>query len=74
MLGIDMLVKFGYCLICDNGPGGTQHNNWMEALLKSDDVVSSVQHCLVTHCTSCGEEIPPNKNLLNVEVKVTGLH
>ena len=73
MPGIDMLVKFGYCLICDNGPD-KKNRSWVEDLIKTGTTVTHK----VTHCTHCegsptGVEAP-NKNLLRIEVKVTGLY
>ena len=62
-----MLVKFGYCLICDNGPD-KKNRNWVEDLVKTGDGISQK----VRHCNSCGET-PANKNLLFIEVEITGL-
>ena len=59
-----MLVKFGYCLICDNGPDKT-NRLWVADLLK---ISKTIKHQMA-HCFSCGEE-PPNKNLLRIEVKI----
>lgn len=73
MPGIDMLVKFGYCLICDNGPD-KKNRSWVEDLIKTG---TTVKHT-VTHCNNCGGSPTgveaPNKNLLRIEVKVTGLY
>ena len=71
MPGIDMLVRFGYCLICDNGPEKQKHN-WIEDLLQSEDIITNI----VTHCSSCGDGSngteAPNKNLLRLEMGATG--
>ena len=64
LLGLDMLVKFGYCLICDNGPD-KKNRGWVEALIKTG--TGSTQ--IVGHCTNCGAS--PNKNLLLLEVEIT---
>jgi hypothetical protein len=73
MPGIDMLVKFGYCVICDNGPEKQKHH-WIAELLQSEDVITNI----VTHCNSCGGGPTgveaPNNNLLRLEVKITGLN
>ena len=73
MPGIDMLVKFGYCLICDNGPEKLKHI-WIEDMIQSDFIVTNI----VSHCTCCvgdatGAEAP-NLNLLRLEVKIIGLN
>ena len=65
--GIDMLVKFGYCLICDNGPD-KKNRSWVEDLVQTGDATTQ----MIKHCTNCGET-PPNKNLLRIEVQITGL-
>jgi len=62
-----MLVKFGYCLICDNGPD-KKNRGWVEELVKTGDAITHK----VTHCNNCGGS-PPNKNLLRIEVQITGL-
>ena len=67
MSGVDMLVKFGYCIICDNGPDKI-NRNWVEDLVKTGDAITE----MVKHCSNCGEA-PTNKNLLLIEVQITGL-
>ena len=63
-----MLVKFGYCIICDNG-SDKKNRTWVEDLVKTGDAITQT----VTHCNNCGAK-PTNKNLLRIEVKVTGLY
>jgi len=62
-----MLVKFGYCIICDNGPD-RKNNHWVEDLIKRHNISTPV----LRECTNCGGD-PPNKNLLYIEVEVTRL-
>jgi len=62
-----MLVKFGYCRICDNGPD-KQNRHWVQDLVQGQIIATSI----LRECTSCGTT-PPNKNLLYIEVKVAQL-
>ena len=64
--GVDMLVKFGYCLICDNGPD-KKNRSWIEDLLRTGVAATKI----IRQCTNCGNF--PNKNLLSLEVEITGL-
>ena len=61
-----MLVKFGYCLICDNGPD-KKNRLWVADLLKIGGIITHN----IGHCITCGER-PPNKNLLRIEVRIPG--
>lgn len=67
MPGLDMLVKFGYCIICDNGPD-KKNREWVEDIVKNKKLGTPV----LKHCSSCREK-NPNKNLLILEVDVPGL-
>jgi len=60
-----MLVKFGYCLICDNGPD-KKNRGWIEDLIKTGDATSHI----IKQCTMCNTPTQ-NKNLLYIEVKIT---
>jgi len=59
-----MLVKFGYCIICDNGPD-KENRHWVEDLIKVNMLVTPS----IKNCTNCKTEVP-NKNLLWLEVEV----
>lgn len=65
--GLDMLVKFGYCINCDNGPD-RKNREWVEDLVKTQNINTPIMQ----HCSSCKEQ-PTNKNLLVLEVKLMGL-
>jgi len=62
-----MLVKFGYCLICDNGPD-KKNRSWIEDLIKVSDDMTPI----IKQCNNC-KIPPPNKNLLYIEVKIPEL-
>jgi len=65
--GVDMLVKFGYCIICDNGPD-KRNRQWVEDLMKMKKAPTT----MLRECTNC-VTVTPNKNLLYIEVEVTKL-
>ena len=67
MSGLDMLVRFGYCIICDNGPD-KKNREWVTDLVQNKKMPTPV----MKHCSSCkGEQ--PNKNLLYIAVDIPGL-
>jgi hypothetical protein len=61
---IDMIIKFGYCVLCDNGPD-RKSREWVTDLLNSRATKS---HTMTT-CKGC-EAQPNNQNLLSLEVNV----
>jgi len=62
-----MLVKFGYCIICDNGPDKI-NRHWVEDLMKLKNGPTT----MLRECTNCVTSTP-NKNLLYIEVEITKL-
>ena len=65
MQGLDMRVKFGYCITCDNGPDG-KNRDWVEDLLNNAVEIISKK---VTTCKHC----KVMRSLLSLEVDVPGL-
>jgi len=61
-----MLVKFGYCIICDNGPD-RENREWVGDLLKERKTFKQ----LMKVCTTCKQE--NNTNLLYLEIDIPGL-
>ena len=48
MRWVDMDVKFGYCVICDNGPDGT-NREWVDELMRGDKVTGRK----IVACKTC---------------------
>lgn len=61
-----MQVKFGYCVICDNGSDRT-NRAWVDELIKK---YSSQDEIIVTSCHSCELYPKENKNLLKLLVNI----
>jgi len=64
--GLDMLVRFGYCIICDNGPD-KQNREWVADLVRDNKIPP-----VIKQCSSCKGE-KPNKNLLYLAIDIPGL-
>lgn len=62
-MSVDMVVTFGYCCFCDNGPD-KQERGWVKDLLNSRATKSHI----MGHCVGC--EKPENKNLLMLAVSI----
>jgi len=61
---VDMIVTFGYCVFCDNGPD-SKNREWVSDLLNSRATKSHT----MTRCKGC-EAKPANKNLLIIEISL----
>jgi len=62
-----MLVKFGYCCFCDNGPD-KKNRDWVKDLITTGEAITQT----VKQCTNCSKEIP-NKNLIYIEINIARL-
>ena len=60
-----MQVKFGYCVICDNGSDRT-NREWVDDLMRN----TSEKEVEVTACHSCEGFTPQNKNLLLLSIHI----
>ena len=60
-----MDVKFGYCVICDNGPDGN-NREWVDELMRSDKVTARQLRA----CKTCSVVDPTNKNRLCLKIKI----
>ena len=60
-----MQVKFGYCVICDNGADRT-NRAWVDDLLKN----TQEKEVAVTSCHSCVDYPKENKNLLLLDIQI----
>ena len=65
MRWVDMDVKFGYCVICDNGPDGT-NREWVDELMRGDKVTGRK----IVACKTCSTVDPTNKNRLCHKIKI----
>jgi len=66
MPGLDMLVRFGYCIICDNGPD-KKNREWVTDLVQDNKIPP-----VIKQCSSC-KGGRPNKNLLYLAVDIPGM-
>ena len=66
MSGLDMLVRFGYCIICDNGPD-KKNREWVAELVQNNKMPTPT----IKHCSSC-KGGKSNKHLLCLVVDIPG--
>ena len=62
---LDMQVKFGYCVICDNGADRT-NRQWVDDLMRT----TPEKEVAVTSCHSCDDYPKENKNLLLLSIQI----
>ncbi len=60
-----MQVKFGYCIICDNGADRT-NREWVDELMHR----TPEKEVAVTSCHSCEPLANTNKNLLLLSILI----